>query len=386
MAVAGNRRPATAWEALRLEEPLCLEDVATPALLVDVDVLEENLRRMARHGEANGIGLRPHTKTHKCPILARRQLELGAVGVCAAKVSEAEVMVDAGIEAVLVTSPVVTREKIVRVVELARRSPRIQIVVDDPVAARRLGEAAAAAGVTVGVLVDLDPGIRRTGVPPGPAVHQLLEELHRLPALRFDGLQAYAGHVMHVEGWQERRRRNREALARCFEAKREVEKAGWEVGIFTGGGTGTFDIDSDLGEFTDLQVGSYLFMDVEYREVGDRDGALFDVFEPSLAVLTTAISQPAEGLITVDAGFKAFATDTVLPQARDVEGIVYHWGGDEHGILDIGAASRDVRLGDKLAFLAPHCDPTVNLYDYLHPHREGRVEELWPVAARGCSQ
>ncbi|HVR29109.1 MAG TPA: alanine racemase, partial [Thermoanaerobaculia bacterium] len=155
------------WEAIRLERPLPVSEVPTPALLVDAAALERNLQRMAAHARAKDIALRPHTKTHKCPLLAKRQIEHGAIGVCAAKVSEAEVMVDAGIEAVLVTSPVVTRDKIARVVELARRSPKAQIVVDNARGARVLSEAAEAAGIVVGVLIDLDPGIRRTGVAPG---------------------------------------------------------------------------------------------------------------------------------------------------------------------------------------------------------------------------
>jgi D-serine deaminase-like pyridoxal phosphate-dependent protein len=374
------------WEAIHLERPLPLQAVPTPALLVDVAALERNLERMAVHAKAKNVALRPHTKTHKSPLLAKRQIEKGAIGVCAAKVSEAEVMVDAGVEAVLVTSPVVTRDKIARVVELTRRSRGLQIVVDNAVAAKSLSEAAQAAGVVVGVLIDLDPGIRRTGVAPGAPALDLLRQVARLPGLRFDGLQAYAGHVMHVTGWEERRARSLQALERCLETKNLMEREGFEVRVFTGGGTGTFDIDCDVDAFTDLQVGSYLFMDCGYRRVGDRDSAVFDAFEPSLFVLSTAISQPAAGFITVDAGYKALATDSGVPDLRDISGVVYNWGGDEHGILKLEAPSRPIELGDQVTLVAPHCDPTVNLYDVFHPYRDGRVEELWPVAARGMSQ
>jgi len=384
---APSRSPAASgWEAIRLERPLPLGEVPTPALLVDAAALERNLERMAAHARAKDIALRPHTKTHKCPLLAKRQIEHGAIGVCTAKVSEAEVMVDAGIGEVLITSPVVTPDKIARVVELARRSRGVRIVVDDAAAAKRLSEAAQAADLVVGVLIDLDPGIRRTGVTPGEPALALLREVARLGGLRFDGLQAYAGHVMHVTGWEERRARSLAALERCLETKRLMESAGFEVGIFTGGGTGTFDIDCDVDAFTDLQVGSYLFMDCGYRRVGDRDSAVFDAFEPTLFVQATAISQPAAGFITVDAGYKALATDSGVPELRDVTGVVYNWGGDEHGILKLEAPSRAIALGDVVTLIAPHCDPTVNLYDVLHPYRDGRVEELWPIAARGKSQ
>jgi D-serine deaminase-like pyridoxal phosphate-dependent protein len=375
-----------AAEAIRLDRPIPLAEVATPALLVDADALERNLARMAKHAKQKGVALRPHTKTHKCPLLARRQLEHGAIGVCAAKLAEAEVMVDAGIEAVLVTSPVVTRDKIARAVELARRSGGFQIVVDNLAAAKSLSEAAEAAGVVVGVLIDLDPGIRRTGVAPGAPALALLREVKKLRGLRFDGLQSYAGHVMHVEGWEARKARSLQALASSLETKAAMEREGHEVRVFTGGGTGTFDIDCDVDAFTDLQVGSYLFMDCGYRRIGDRDSAVFDAFEASLFVASTAISQPAAGFITVDAGFKAMAADSGVPELRDVTGVVYHWGGDEHGILQLEAPSRPIGLGDQVVLIAPHCDPTVNLYDVLHPYRDGRIEELWPIAARGKSQ
>ncbi len=376
-------------DPIRLESPIDVAAIATPALLVDQDALDRNLVKMADFATAKSIGLRPHTKTHKSPFLARRQIDLGAVGVCAAKVSEAEVLVSAGIAAVLITSPVVTPEKIERVVSLAAHSDRLQIVVDQADGAGALDQAARARGLTIGVVVDLDPGIRRTGIAPGEPALRLVEAIQEMPGLRFDGLQAYAGHVMHVEGWEARRARSREALAACIETKHLVESAGHEVAIFTGGGTGTFDIDcgsdADRRELTDLQVGSYLFMDVEYQQTGGPDGDVFDAFEPALFVLTTAISQPVAELITVDAGYKSLATDTVKPRLRRHPEITYNWGGDEHGILKLDEPP-GLRLGDKCELVVPHCDPTVNLYDYYHPYRDGKVSELWPVSGRGKSQ
>ena len=385
-AGAGTATATRAWEAITLERPLPIDSVPTPALAVDAGALERNLERMAAHAKAKDIGLRPHTKTHKCPLLAKKQLELGAIGVCAAKVSEAEVMVDAGIEAVLVTSPVVTRDKIARVVDLARRSAGFQIVVDNAAAVTALGEAARRAGVTVGVMIDLDPGMGRTGIASGAPALDLLRQVARLPGLRFDGLQCYAGNVMHVNGWEERRKRSLAALERAIETKSLMEREGFEVRAFTGGGTGTFDIDCDVDAFTDLQVGSYLFMDVGYRRCGGRGGAVFNDFEPSLFVLATAISKPASGFITIDAGFKALSADSGVPDLYDVSGVVYKWGGDEHGILVLESPSRPIELGDQVTLIVPHCDPTVNLYDVFHPYRDGRVEELWPISARGKSQ
>ena len=378
--------PALSHEAIPLDTPLSVEDVPTPALLIDVARMELNLAKMAAHAEEHGISLRPHTKTHKCPLLAKRQMELGAVGVCCAKVSEAEVMVQAGIGEVLITSPVVTDDKIGRVVALSKQSPEVTLVVDHQAAAERLHEAAVAEGVTQRVLVDLDVGTRRTGIATGEPALELARTIDGLPNLDLRGLQAYAGHLMHVHGHAERQARSLEALEAAVETRRLIEADGIAVSVLSGGGTGTWDIDSEVDGMTDLQVGSYLFMDEQYLRIGGRNGEIFDDFETSLFVQVTAISQPVPKLITTDGGYKAFASDADRPQLADIGGVVYGWGGDEHGILRLADATRPVRLGDRIRCITPHCDPTVNLYDVYYPVRDGRVEELWPISARGKSQ
>lgn len=378
--------PALSHEAIPLDTPLSVEDVPTPALLIDVARMELNLAKMAAHAEEHGISLRPHTKTHKCPLLAKRQMELGAVGVCCAKVSEAEVMVQAGIDEVLITSPVVTDDKIGRVVALSKQSPEVTLVVDHQAAAERLHEAAMAEGVTQRVLVDLDVGTRRTGIATGEPALELARTIDGLPNLDLRGLQAYAGHLMHVHGHAERQARSLEALEAAVETRRLIEADGIAVSVLSGGGTGTWDIDSEVDGMTDLQVGSYLFMDEQYLRIGGRNGEIFDDFETSLFVQVTAISQPVPELITTDGGYKAFASDADRPQLADIGGVVYGWGGDEHGILRLADAARPVRLGDRIRCITPHCDPTVNLYDVYYPVRDGRVEELWPISARGKSQ
>jgi 3-hydroxy-D-aspartate aldolase len=374
-------------EPIVLARPIALADLPTPALLLDAAALERNLAKMAAHARAKKIGLRPHVKTHKCPILAKKQLALGAIGVCAAKLSEAEVMVDAGVDDVLVTSPLASADKFARAVALAKRAPGLQLVVDAPGAVRALEAAAASGGVTLGVLIDLDTGTRRTGIQPGAPALGLARELAAAKHLRFDGLQAYAGHVMHVVGREQRKQKSLESLAAALETKALLEKNGIAVKTLTGGGTGTFDIDCDVPGMTDLQVGSYLFMDVQYRMIGDADGEVFDAFEPSLTVLSTAISQPVPQLITIDAGFKAFAHEPeAKPQFKDRAGLTYFYGGDEHGICAFTGEARALALGEKAELLVSHCDPTVNLYDAYHVVREGMVRELWPIVARGKSQ
>lgn len=375
-------------EPIPLDPPVAVEDLHTPALLIDLDVFEKNLAAMQAHLDSHGIGLRAHTKMHKCPLIARKQVEGGALGVCAATVSEAEIMAAGGIEAILITSPVVTGEKAARVVALGTRVDRLQVVVDHVAGADLLDRHASQAGITLPVVVDLDPAMGRTGIEPGDAALALGRHiLDNCRHLEFRGLQMYAGHCMHVHGFDDRRGKYLHVMEKGAETRRRFEDDGIDVHVFTGGGTGTYDIEPELGLLTDLQAGSYAFMDVEYRDIGGRSGSgTFDDFAPSLFLLVTAISKPQTRLITVDAGFKTLATDTVAPQFRDVEGVIWHWGGDEHGIIQLNNPSVELGLGDKLYVVTPHCDPTVNLHDYYFPYRDGVVTEIWPISARGRSQ
>lgn len=385
--VEGNAEAAIMSDAVRLDEPIPIAEVPTPALLLDRAVFEANLKKMADHLAAKGVGARPHSKTHKCPVIAKRQLELGAVGICCAKVGEAQVMADAGISNILITSPVVTREKIEPVVAMAKAHDGIMMVIDNIPTADAFNAAAKAAGITLSVLIDLDTGTRRTGIALGePAVQLAQHIVQHCDALSLKGLQAYAGHLMHITGHEKRKARSVETLGLALETKAAIEAAGIPIGIFSGGGTGTFDIDSSIAGMTDLQTGSYPFMDVQYRVIGDADSEVFDFFEPSLFVLVTAISKPVEALITVDGGYKSFAAEDVKPEFADIDGMVYNWGGDEHGIVQVQNASQPFNLGDKARMIVSHCDPTVNLYDVYHVVEDGHVTELWPIAARGKSQ
>jgi len=379
---------SASYDAIPLKSPMSLWDLPTPALVIDEEAMESNLDKMASFYQGKRAKLRPHTKTHKCPILAKKQIAKGAVGVCAAKVGEAEVMVEAGIENVLITSPVVTRDKMERVVALAKKSPGVSIVVDQERNVRDFDDAARSAGVTLPVLIDLNVGTDRTGIALGKPALDLAETIRRNSSLKFLGLQAYAGHLQHLRGFEYRRQASEATMGRAVELRRTLEKAGFEVPILTGGGTGTYNIDSEIDGITDVQVGSYLFMDVNYRNVGGQNGPIYDDFRPSLLVLATAISQPAKGRITIDAGYKAFATDQEPPDPLSLPGVSYRWAGDEHGVLEFRdpRGPGEVKLGDKVLLIASHCDPTVNLYDHYYPFRNERVEEMWPISARGKSQ
>lgn len=375
-------------EPIPLDEPVPLEALHTPALVIDLDQFERNLAFMQTYLNDQGLALRPHTKMHKCPVIAKQQLAQGALGVCAAKVSEAEVLAAAGIEDILITSPIVTLEKVRRLLEVVRLAPKTKIVVDSQAGAQLLQAQCQAAGLRMEVFIDLDPGMGRTGIETGDKALALARYLlDDCSALSFAGLQMYAGNCMHIPGFAKRRDKYQKVMQKGSETRESFAQAGIDIPAFSGGGTGTYNIEPALGLMTELQAGSYAFMDIEYRDIGGegKEGS-FDDFPVSLFLLATAISQPQARLITVDAGFKSLASDKMPPEFRDLEGVKFHWGGDEHGIVALDNPSWLPTPGDKLALLTPHCDPTVNLHDYYYPYRDGLVSEIWPISARGASQ
>jgi D-serine deaminase-like pyridoxal phosphate-dependent protein len=361
-------------------------ELPTPALVIDIDAMTRNLDRMAAFYAGRRAAVRPHAKTHKSPHIAKEQLARGAVGICVAKLREAEMMVGHGIGDVLLTTGVVDAPRIRRLMSLARGCPGLQIVTDHAANVDAVADAAAAAQVTLRVLVDLNCGSNRTGAAPGAEAVALAERVARRPALRFAGFQAFASHVMHIEGYEARRRAEHEALEAVVETLHLARRTGLDVEVLSVGGTGTYDIDCDVADVTDVQAGSYVFMDVMYRVIGGRSGTTFDDFEPALFILCTAISQPVQGEITVDAGYKASATDHQPPAPWAIGDVRYRWAGDEHGILTLDRPSRELRIGDRVLMIASHCDPTVNLYDSYAVCSGERVVAQWPVAGRGMSQ
>ena len=372
---------ARATEPVVLERPLEIGELATPALVVEREAFEANVSKMARHLEAFGKGFRPHAKTHKCPTIAKYQLEAGAVGICVAKVSEAVALTGSGVTDVLITSPITVAAKVEVLRRLADEAPGLAVVVDSQAGIDLLKRTSPAH--TVGVFVDLDVGMGRTGTRDDDLALRLIDQVQAAGHLEFQGFQHYAGHVMHIQGHDARARASLDLWHQVVD---RLVGMGLDYDLLTGGGTGTYDIDTAVEEVTDLQVGSYIFMDEEYRQIGGRDGDRFEDFAVSLTVACTAISQPVHGAVTVDGGYKSMASDTVAPAVDELADTTYRFAGDEHGVLLGPGALQSVAIGDVVRVVSPHCDPTANLHDfYWVLESDGLVHSCWPITARGCT-
>jgi D-serine deaminase-like pyridoxal phosphate-dependent protein len=373
---------ATAVDRREDDRPTTKDDIPTPALLVDLDALEFNLQKMAEQCRRTGCAFRPHAKTHKCPEIARLQIESGAVGVCVATVPEAEAMVAAGIPGVLLTSPIVEPGKVVRMVNLARKEAGVMLALGHRHEVELLSQAAGDQDVIVDVLVDVDVGDRRTGVPPGQPALELARRIDRANNLRLQGLQAYAGFASHKKGFLSRRQVSQECMAKAVETRDLFNRSGLNASILSGGSTGTYNIDSEIDGVTELQVGSYVVMDVGYRKIGGQgDDDLYADFKPSLTALTTVVSATYGDQVSVDAGGKAFAGSD-RPEPTGWNGLTYDGFGDEFGRLTVQGDGKLPRLGDRLSLIVPHCDPTISLYDRIYAVRGDKIEDIWPVAAR----
>ena len=367
-----------------LIEGVTKHDLPTPCLLLDLDLMEGNIEKMAAHARIHSIGLRPHAKTHKCPQIARRQIDAGALGICTATIREAEVMAAAGLSGLLITSELIGPNKVQRLLRLTRAHPDTMTVVDHAWQAEQLSEAAAEAEVPLNIMIDIDPIGRRTGIPPGESAVLLAKTVDGLPNLNLRGVHSYSGVSSHVKGFAARKEHSEQVMAGPVESFNQMKRAGLPVEILSGCSTGTYNIDPHIPDITEMQVGSYVLMDVDYLGIGGQSGDVYDDFSAALTVLTTVVSKVHQDQATVDAGLKAIATDRKFgPDLKEVAGVDYRFGGDEHGILTLREPSQEIKLGDRLELIVPHCDPNVNLYDRMYCTRGEDVVEVWSVAARG---
>jgi D-serine deaminase-like pyridoxal phosphate-dependent protein len=357
--------------------------IDTPALVVDLEALDRNLATMAARAKAWSVALRPHAKTHKCSAIARRQVAAGARGIACATIDEAEVMVEADLPGVLVTSPLATEHKVRRLMELAHRRSDLAVVADHPRHVALLDEMAGQSGVSLSVMVDLDVGDHRTGAASLEAALNLARQIQTASNLRFGGIQGYAGRLQHVAAFAKRSSAVAAVANQLAELRTRLELLGLATPVVTGGGTGTHAIDGPGGVLTELQVGSYIFMDAEYANVALDEGAQ-NPFEPALFVQTTVISGNQQGFVTTDGGTKAFALNGPPPQILygPAAGCAYEFQGDEHGRINLKPGVR-LSLGDRLDCQPPHCDPTVCLYDRIVCVKGDEVVDIWPIDARG---
>lgn len=365
---------------------LSKDDLPTPALILDLDAFESNVKKMVGYVKGKGRAIRPHAKTHKCPEIAKYLMQAGAVGACAAKLSEAEALAAGGVTGLLITTAVIGPTKIERAIALARKHPETMFCVDNAQNVRDMNDAAGAAKLKLNVCIDLFVG-NRTGIMPGAPAVALGEVIAKQPHLHLSGLQAYAGHASHTVGFEKRRQVSIEAMTPAVETRRTLEQKGIACPLLTGGSTGTYNIDTAIDGITEMQPGSFMFMDVDYNRIGSESGhEVYDDFRNSLFVVATVVSKPKDEQAIVDAGLKAFSTDKPWPPrykgGADV--LPYAFAGDEHGRLTLSVKS--VNVGDRLEFVIPHCDPSVNLYDRIYAVRGEGVEAVWKVAARGMTQ
>ena len=363
-----------------------LAEIDTPALIVDLDALEANIARMAAFGRDAGIALRPHAKTHRCPAVALRQIAAGAVGQCVQTVGEAEALVGAGVADVMVTNQIVSPAKLARLASLSG-SARVSLLVDSREGVELASQAAGAAGAELACLVEVEVGMGRCGIEPGASAAELARRVADAPGLRFAGLQAYNGRAQHFPRFADRRA----AVGRAADAVRNTLDAlatdGLAAEIVGGAGTGTFRLEAETGLWTELQVGSYVFMDREYAAIEGESGRPEPEFAQSLFVLATIVSRGASDRAVANAGLKSMSAEQGKPGldgmafGAEVVGI-----SDEHSLIRLGDGAASLRIGQQVRLVPSHCDPTVNLHDWIVAVRGDRVEEVWPVTARGASR
>jgi len=361
--------------------------LSTPALTLDLASAQKNIQTMMGHCQRTNQNLRPHAKSHKASAIAQRQVEAGALGICCATIREAETMVDNGIPGVLITSPITSEAKIDRLVALHQRAENLMVVVDDSLTVAAISTAHEKYGShnQLALLVDFDVGLQRTGARDAHAARKLARCISDTEGLSFIGVQAYAGHLQHIEDFDKRFKQMAGQAERLRQAVSGLRTDGLAPKIITGGGTGTYDIDHRFNLFTELQAGSYLFTDIQYNAV-QLSPKSTQLFEPSLLVQASVVSTTHDSHAVIDAGLKSFATDGPTPELFDgaPSGAKYRFMGDEHGAVVYPAGVNErLKVGDMVSCLVPHCDPTVNLYDHYHCIEGDRLIEILPIDARG---
>ncbi len=359
-------------------------EIQTPCLILDLDALERNIKKMGDYAKAHGMRHRVHGKMHKSVDVAKLQEQLGgAVGVCCQKVSEAEVFARGGIKDILVSNQVRDPAKIDRLARLPKLGARTIVCVDDVDNVADLSAAAAKHGTELEVFVEIDCGAGRCGVTTTPAVIEIAKAVEAAPNLKFTGIQAYQGAMQHLDTYEARKEKLDTAIAMVKDAVDGLKAEGIDCELVSGGGTGSYYFESNSGVYNELQCGSYAFMDADYGRILDKDGQRIDQceWENALFILTSVMSHAKADKAICDAGLKAQSVDSGLPFIFGRDDVEYLKCSDEHGV--IGDPDGVLKVNDKLRLVPGHCDPTCNVHDWYVGVRGGKVEALWPVSARG---
>jgi 3-hydroxy-D-aspartate aldolase len=356
--------------------------VTTPSLILEYETLDSNIGIMTAFAKTRGIGLRPHAKSHKSVEIARRLVSAGSLGACCATIDEAEALSAGGIGGLLVTSPLSAPHMQQRLAHLLLRGADLMVVADDAGSVRKLAAIATAQGCILPVIVELDVGLGRTGCADIDSAVEVAKSIAQQGSLKFSGVQAYWGNLQQIMPFEERRQKVEVQASKLRTLVAALSANGLPPAIVTGGGTGTHWLDASLGIFTELQAGSFLFMDSCYGPTQLDPGG--NPFAPSLFVAASVVSANQPGRVTVNAGYKALATDSgkPVPMRGAPMGATYSFMGDEHGAVDFKAQPAPV-LGDIIEFLTPHCDPTVNLYKCYKVANGDEIIDEWPISARG---
>jgi D-serine deaminase-like pyridoxal phosphate-dependent protein len=352
----------------------------TPSMIVDLDLMETNITKLFNQLLPTGVNIRPHLKTTKSAILAGRLATAGAKGGCVAKLSEAIVISSLGFTDLLITCEIIGAAKVKALVDLFQKNRSIRIVVDSEVGAKAINDAIRDSGIgePILTLMDLDVGLHRTGVQPGEPARKLAQFIGECEFLKLIGVQGYEGHLQHLHSYEERKSECLASMKTLTETAEALRKDGHDIKVVTTGGTGTAEFCVTVPGVTEVQPGSFLFMDTDYRN------AIGTKYSNSLTILSTVISKQGPKVITIDAGLKSLTTDSGLAECKTL-GYTYGVLGDEHGSLS-WTDGPDLSIGDKVEMVPSHIDPTINLHDFYYAYRKGVIEEIWPVDARGKVQ
>lgn len=359
-----------------------IETVDTPALVIDLDVVDRNIEAMFANFKDKPVSIRPHLKTAKSPVFAKKLIEMGATGICVAKLSEAEVMAQNGVSDILITTEIIGKAKMEKLFDLLREHPMVRLVVDSKAGVDMLAAAAKAYQhkEQILVLIETNIGQNRAGLEKPKDVVELAKHIKDQSSLHFIGVQGYEGHVQLLRDESERKTKSKESMERLGKIVSELKAAGIEVPVVTTGGTGTSPWCAENDFVTEVQPGSFIFMDTAYRNAGQK-------FEQALHLVATVISKPDSKRAVIDSGYKSLSTDSGMPEVANVANLTYEPGGDEHGILKSASGGEvALEIGDRVRITPSHIDTTINLHDFYYCHRQGKIEAILPIANRGKVQ